>query len=287
MERPTRWTRVPFRGSLAVELGLLSAEQLRGPNFVRLRRDIYVGAETEVDTRVRVQALRAWTRERGIVAGPLAALAYGADCPWEDSEVVVPEHYRLAPSDVVMRTDQLRADEIAERFGCPITSPARTAFDLARRGPLVEAVAAVDSVAHACGLTPEHLRTIAEAHPRTRGVVQVRRVLELADPRAESLPETRVRLGLLDRGVPPAVPQYGVTLAGGARVRLDLAWPEAKVALEYDGPSHRTISGQNRDALRDGGLVDLGWDVTHVTSAMVLDPAAFDRLAARVMRKLS
>ncbi|WP_230733867.1 type IV toxin-antitoxin system AbiEi family antitoxin [Actinomycetospora endophytica] len=278
---------MPFRGSLAVGLGLLTADQLRGPNFVHLHRDVYVGADTEIDTRVRVQALHAWSRERGIVAGPLAALAYGADCPWDDAEVVLPQHCRLAPDDIATRTDHLPSDEVVERHGCPITSPARTAFDLARRVPLVEAVAAVDAVAHRCHLTSEHLRRIAAAHPRARGTVQVRRVLELTDPRAESLPETRLRLGLLDRGVPPAVPQYRVVLLGGKRVRLDLAWPHVKVALEYDGPEHRTIAGQNRDAFRDGDLGDLGWDITRVTSAMLLDAAAFDQLAARVMRKLA
>jgi hypothetical protein len=278
---------VPFRGSLAVGLGLLTADQLRGPNFVRLHRDVYVGAESQIDTRVRVQALHAWSRERGTVAGPLAALAYGADCPWEDAEVVVPQHFRLAPADITTRTDLLLPDEVAERYGCPITAPARTAFDLARRVPLVEAVAAVDAVAHRCRLTSEHLRRIAAAHPRARGMVQVQRVLELVDPRAESLPETRLRLGLLDRGVPPAVPQYRVVLPDGERVRLDLAWPHVKVGLEYDGPEHRTIAGQNRDAFRDGHLGDLGWDITRVTSAMLLDAAAFDQLATRVMRKLA
>jgi very-short-patch-repair endonuclease len=111
-------------------------------------------------------------------------------------------------------------------------------------------------------------------------------VIELMDRRAESLPETRLRLGLLDRRVPPGVPQHRVVLLTGEHVRLDLAWPHAKVALEYDGPEHRTIAGQNRDAFRDGHLRDLGWDVTHVTSAMLLDAAAFDQLAGRVLRAL-
>ncbi|NMO88982.1 type IV toxin-antitoxin system AbiEi family antitoxin [Actinomycetospora sp. TBRC 11914] len=286
METPTRWTRVPFRGSLAVELKLLSKDQLRGPEFVRLRRDVYVGAETEVDTRVRIQALHAWSRERGVVAGPLAALAYGAECPWEDPELVLRQHCRLPPSDVTVRTDRLATDEVAERFGCPITSPARTAFDLARRTPLVEAVAAVDALAHACRLTDGHLRPLVEAHPRARGLVRVRRVLELMDPRAESPPETRLRLGLLDRGVPPGVPQHRVVLLTGERKRLDLAWPTRMVALEYDGPEHRTVAGQNRDAFHRARLADLGWDITVVTSAMIGDPTAFDELAARLLRKL-
>jgi very-short-patch-repair endonuclease len=57
-------------------------------------------------------------------------------------------------------------------------------------------------------------------------------------------------------------------------------------ALEYDGPEHRTIAGQNRDAFRDARLRDLGWEIAHVTSAMLLDAEAFDELAARVVRRL-
>lgn len=97
METPTRWTTVPFRGSLAVELGLLTPDQLRGPAFRRLHRDTYVGAEAEVDTRVRIQGLCTWSRERGVVAGPLAAMAYGADCPWDDAEIVTGQHCRVPP----------------------------------------------------------------------------------------------------------------------------------------------------------------------------------------------
>jgi hypothetical protein len=198
----------------------------------------------------------------------------------------MPGRCHPAPADARIRTDRLGAAEIARRFGCPITTPVRTAFDLARREPLTEAVAAVDALAHTCRFSAEPLRRCVADHPRTRGLVQVRRVLELMDPRAESLPETRLRLGLLARGVPPAVPQFRVVLATGRRFRLDLAWPAALFALEYDGPEHRTIAGQNRDAFRDGRLRDLGWEIAHVTSAMLLDVAAFDELAARVVRRL-
>lgn len=266
--------------------GRITRTRLRGPDFRRLDQDVYVGAEAEQDLRMRMRALRLWSQDQGVLAGPIAALAYDADCPWEDAELIMPSRCRTEPAGARIRTDRLLPDEIAERFGCPITSPARTAVDLARRTPLVEAVAAVDAVGHSCHLRREHLRHVAEQHPRARGTVQVRRVIEVMDPRAESLPETRLRLGLLDRGVPAGIPQFRVVLLTGEHVRLDLAWPDVKLALEYDGPEHRTIEGQNRDAFRDGHLRDLGWDVTHVTSAMVLDPRAFDQLAARVARRL-
>jgi hypothetical protein len=286
MEPLTRWTRDPFRGSWAVLDGRTTWTRLRGPDFRQLHPDVYVGVAAEQDMRMSIRGLRLWSQDLGIVAGPLAALAYEAECPWDDAELIMPGRAHPAPAGTRIRTDRLSPDEIAERFGCPITTPVRTAFDLARRAPLVEAVAAVDSLAYTCRFTSEHLRRLAAGHPRARGITQVRRVLELMDPRAESLPETRLRLGLLDRDVPPGVSQYRVRLLTGERKRLDLAWPEAMVALEYDGPGHRSITGQNRDAFHRARLGDLGWDIGVVTSAMIGDPAAFDELAARVLRKL-
>ena len=275
---------MPFRGSFAVELGLLTPDELRGPAFRRLHRDTYVGAEAEVDTRVRIQGLCTWSRERGVVAGPLAAMAYGADCPWDDAEIVTGQHCRLPPAGTTIRSDRLRPDEIAERFGC--------SDHLA--GPEgVRPCAAHTPHGGRCrrGRPRSRLPPDPRAPPPTRrgapwGLAQVRRVLALMDPRTESLPETRLRLGLLDRGVPAGVPQFRVVLLTGERKRLDLAWPDRMVALEYDGPEHRTIAGQNRDAFHRARLADLGWDVTVVTSAMLADPTAFDELAARVVRKL-
>ncbi|MDL5159860.1 hypothetical protein [Actinomycetospora termitidis] len=270
-----------------MELGLLTKAQLRGPAFRRLHPDVYIGAEAEIDVETRVQALSVWSHDRGIIAGPLAALAYGADCQWEDPEIVLDQHCRRSPAGVLTRVDRLPEDEVDSRFGALLTSPARTAFDLARRSPLVEAVAAVDALAFREKFGADALRRVADRHPGARGLVQVRQVIDLMEPLAESLPETRLRLGLLERGVPPATAQLKVRLRTGKGTRLDLAWPEHMVALEYDGPEHRSISGQNRDAFDRARLGDLGWDIGVVTSAMVMDPRAFDELAARVLRKVT
>ena len=248
--------------------------------------DVYVGSAVEIDAWVRVRALRVWSSGRGTVAGPLAALAWGAECPWEDAELIMPGHVRSPGADVRPRVSRVPVDEKAPLYDCGVTTPLRTAFDLAHREPLVDAVAAVDALAFACHLTADELGRLADRHVGVRESVRVRRVLELMDPAAESCMETRTRLALVLRGVPAPISQFWVVLASGKRVRLDLAWPHAKLAVEYDGPDHRTITGQNRDAFRDAGLDELGWDVQHVTSAMVLDPAAADRLAARIARKL-
>lgn len=108
------------------------------------------------------------------------------------------------------------------------------------------------------------------------------------EPLAESLPESRLRVGLVQRGVPRPVAQYPVRLPRGQGIRLDLAWPHPPpgrrpVALEDDGKEHRSLARHGRDLDRDAGLDDLGWDVVRVTARQLAD---LDALAARVLRKL-
>ena len=159
----------PFRASDAVAARETTWGRLRGPGYVRVAPNTWVHAGSEEDVRLRVETLGTWTRGTGVVAGPLAALTWEADCPWEDAEVVLPTPRRLTPENTHVRTDRLASDEIAERWGIPVTTPVRTAFDLARRDPFVEAVAAVDALAYRCRFTGEHLREVADRHPRVRG----------------------------------------------------------------------------------------------------------------------
>lgn len=282
----------PFRGSEAVARGEVTWDRLAGPAFRPLLTDIYVGSLAEIDTGTWVRAVALWGRSEGVVAGPLAAMAFGAECPWEDRELVLPSSRRPTSSEVGVRRDRLLPDEVCTRYGVRVTSPARTAFDLARRGPLVEAVAAVDAIAFRCGITAAHLLAVAAAHPGVRGSVQVRRVAELMDPRAESLMETRLRLVFVLRGLPAPIPQYEVRVRSGGRRWLDLAWPKVppgrrKFGLEYDGPEHRSITGQNRDLLRDADLDDEEWEIVHVGAVQVYDERRADQLAARVLRAIT
>jgi hypothetical protein len=67
------------------------------------------------------------------------------------------------------------------------------------------------------------------------GIVLARQAVALSDHRAESLPESRMRVLLVLDGLDP-VPQYWIEDAHGERIaRADLAFPEHKVAVEYDG----------------------------------------------------
>ena len=60
----------------------------------------------------------------------------------------------------------------------------------------------------------------------------------LADGLAESQQETRVRLLIGRSRLPAPVAQFRILVEGRFVARVDFAWPEHKVALEYDGLWH-------------------------------------------------
>jgi hypothetical protein len=81
---------------------------------------------------------------------------------------------------------------------------------------------------------------------------------------AWSRPETLLRVLLEDTGLPAPVLNVPVPLPGGWRPMPDLAWPEYRVAVEYDGSDHRFST--DADAERHDRLVAAGWIVIHVVA---------------------
>lgn len=74
----------------------------------------------------------------------------------------------------------------------------------------------------------------------------------------------RVRLVLA--GLPRPVAQHEIVLPSGVVVHPDLAWPEFKVAVEYDGMWHDDVRQFHADRRRINQLIAAGWIVLQVTS---------------------
>ncbi|MGY1729604.1 endonuclease domain-containing protein [Geodermatophilus sp. SYSU D01062] len=82
-----------------------------------------------------------------------------------------------------------------------------------------------------------------------------------------------------------AVPQYTVRDDGGGFIaRVDLASPEHRLAVEYDGAWHGEPGQLRRDRHRLNGLTAAGWRVVFVTAADLRTPEA---LVARVVEALA
>lgn len=227
---------------------------------------MYALKGTELTLRQRATAAWLWSRREGVLSGVAASSLWGAR--WVDDDTLIelnwPNH--RAPAGVRTRNDTLLDDEVTTLGALPVTTPERTAFDLARRGGIWTAVARLDALARATPVKAEDVARLAECHPHVRGLRRVDHVLGLIDAGAESPQETRLRLMLIDEHYPYPTTQIPVPGEDGyPRYYLDMGWECLKVAVEYDGDHHRSDQKVYRkDIGRLEYIASLGWIVVRV-----------------------
>jgi hypothetical protein len=145
--------------------------------------------------------------------------------------------------------------ELVTTSGVRVTAPCRTAFDIACRDNVVEAVVAVDAMLRNGLVSPRALSAYVDEQPGALGVPQARRVVALADPAAESAQESRLRVRWIDAGF--ARPLVNPDLFGSTGqwlARVDLFEEEAAVVGEYDGAVHADAATRQADAFRQQRL---------------------------------
>lgn len=144
--------------------------------------------------------------------------------------------------------------------GRPATAPAWTAIEVARGLPRPRALATLDAALRSGTCSRTELHEAIKRQSGRRGVVSARELLALASPLAESPMESEARLVMIAGGLPPPVLQYAVVDGQGRTWRLDFAWPERRVAAEYDGVDwHSGTEAFFRDRRRTAALQDVGW----------------------------
>jgi len=192
----------PFRGSRAIARGLVTARQLRGARYVRLFPDVYADASLELTYALRSRAASLLVEGRGVLCGysPAELLHAGCGPQAADAEVLLPERDGRRHPGLRVHRGRLFADEVCEVDGVALTTPLFTAWTLACRGSLVEAVVAVDALAHAHGLDPRDVVRVGYRRLGTRGSRRLPEVIGLANPLAGSPMETRIRLSIVLAG---------------------------------------------------------------------------------------
>jgi hypothetical protein len=116
--------------------------------------------------------------------------------------------------------------------------------------------------------------------PGSRGVSGARIAVDRVRVGSESAMETWFRLAVVEAGFPEPELNVDVRDATGRFLgRVDMAWPELRIALEYDGDHHREREVFHHDQQRDNGFVVNDWLVIHATSVDAARPAVvFERL---------
>jgi hypothetical protein len=282
---PDALTTGPFDLEEARRHGL-TKDHLLGASWRRLGGGYYAFRDIAHDPNVVLAAAIRRFPRMAVFSGRTAAWLHGLDMPPCDPiEVTLPlgsPTSRLV--GVAVRRSAVDAGETVMRRGLPATSMVRTIADLGRRLPLVEAVAALDMAMHRRLVDPVDLVSWAGTHPRCRGVARLRRALELAEPKTESVMETRLRLLLVLARLPKPLAQISLVDEDGHFVgRPDFYYPLHRLALEYDGSGHReNLTGDNR---RQNRMVDAGYRLLRFTAADVL--SAPDSVVTLVRRTLS
>lgn len=215
-----------------------------------------------------------WVRLRGLdlSAGTVvpvclgtAAALHGFDTEEPaDLHVLNPPGHQLRPGDglVVHRRDGAPLVTVKTR---PTTAPAWTAVEVARGLRRPRALATLDAALRSGTCNRVELWRAAVEQAGRRGIVAVRELITLADGLAESPMESEARLAMIDGGLPVPQLQYEVVDGNRERRRLDFAWPECGVAVEYDGLDwHSEPDAMRRDRRRRAALEDVGWIVISI-----------------------
>jgi len=148
----------------------------------------------------------------------------------------------------------------------PRSAPAACAWETAVWVDPVRAVGVIDTLLGSRLVSAGALADLAERNVGRPGGRRAGWVFGLADPAAQSPPESHLRVRLVLAGLPRPVAQHPVRLASGLVLHPDLAWPQFRVAVEYDGTWHADADQLHRDRQRLNLLVGAGWLVLHVTS---------------------
>lgn len=188
---------------------------------------------------------------------------------------------------VLHQTTSIRPSDVHHRHdGITTASPSRLAFDLAATLSAQDHASVVEQLIREGHCSMDELVAVARrlCHPRRTGSLRfVRSLVERGDRRpAESHPEMVLADALRARAVPVVPQTSNLKLPNGANIRIDLAVPDARWAIEIDvHPDHLLLEGTTKDKRRDRQCHLIGWQVERVTELDLVDLASLvDELVA-------
>lgn len=263
---------LPFTAKMALDSGV-TYRQLRELVHLglirRLVKGVYLATEMGDTLDLRVAGLKLVVpkdavvvdRHAGWLLGAEMMLAPGEHLEMQPLSVFLPAGRGRLRNDLAASGERtFRDDDIVEVDGLLVTSALRTAWDVGRVRWPERAIAAIDQM-HRLGRydCDEFLAGINRFRGQ-RYVTTLRAVGPLADGRAESPPESVLRMWSKEvRGL-DLVPQLELRRGSRFLGRLDLGNEHLKIGVEYDGAEWHSTSDQlERDRNRRAAMIDDGW----------------------------
>lgn len=239
--------------------------------LVRVTRGVYRRSDLPDDVTTRARAIACAITAHHVAVDRTAAWLHGVEMLTLDEQVLLPPVETCAlrgrnPTrrpEVDGRTRDLLSEDVMEVAGIRTTTPLRTALDLGCNLRQREAFAAMCLLARQHDFTATDLTRELPRFRRRRGVVQLRSLVPLVDPRVESHREAWTLLEIVGSGLPTPELQWWIHVDDVATYRLDFAYPLVRVCVEYDGFDHhlRTPDQIRYDDDRRRWLKDHGWVV--------------------------
>jgi hypothetical protein len=290
----------PFEELVTEQFGVVARQQalasgltrrqvecrLAGGDWILVLPGVYRVAVVPPSLRQRAMVAALWSAPDGLVSHATAAALWGLeDVDARGVHVTVPAPRRLKSRLVVVhRTNDLLPADIARLGPIPITSPLRTAIDLAAVLEPDQLEIAIESGLRRRLFSPGQLRWRAGAllGSGRRGSSTLRALLDQRGlGRSDSTPEVELAQLLERAGFGRPERQYEVRANGRRVARADLAYPATRIAIEYDSDQwHAGVARRHRDAARRNRLRALGWTVIEVTP----DQLRYPELLFRTLR---
>lgn len=278
----------PFRAAEALDQGLLTYRELRRFHAA-IYPGVWVARGIDLSPADLARAAWLWSGRRGVIAGLSASALHGARWIEPNTPAELVHTNRRPPRLIVVRGDRLLDGETEVIDGLPVTTPARTGFDLGRHWKPAAAVPRIDALMNATDVKAAEIDAVIARHRRVRGLRNLRTALAMVDGGAESPYESMTRMLLLNNGFPRPQTQLRVLDSNGFVVaRLDLGWRQWQVGVDFEGAHHWTDPEQfTRDIERYALLSELGWLDIRLTSGMLHNtPGRFlDRVAAALLAR--
>jgi hypothetical protein len=246
-----------FLRSELLERGIERPDREPQPGVRRLRRGVYgsVSPDAAAGARYRLRVLAAHRTLTGdhVFSHEAAAVLLGLPAlhGWPDRVHLICERRSGGRSqlDVVRHCLGLEAVQPVDVEGVLVTSPARTAFDIALVRPFADAVVVADAALRHPGAGAE-LASLVAWYERGRGHARLGRVAAFADPLGETPGESWSRVRMAELGFAAPLLQFAVVSRGRTEF-ADFAWLGGRVLGEFDGEVKYRL-----DRYRKGGTAE-------------------------------
>jgi very-short-patch-repair endonuclease len=240
---------------------------------MRLAPETYAWAGLGDDPIHRLRAIFRRLPAGAAFSGKTSVWLHGIDvAPCKPVEVTVaPDVGVTARSGAVIRRSDLDQADVVQRRGLPTTRLARALAEVCAHSNLTDAVVIADEALHRRRITLEELASWASENRNRHGIRRLRKVIDLAEPLAESPMESRLRMLLLLGGLPRPEAQVTIRDQGEVIGRVDLYYEAERLGIEYDGGVHRGSLAD--DVRRQNALLRVGVRLLRFTARDVLgDP---------------